>query len=376
MYIHQNQLENLEKLLAPQKVVVIYGPRRCGKTTLITKFLETKKNEKTLFVTADDLTVQEYLGSQRLETLKSFVGDATLLVIDEAQRIKNIGINLKLMVDAIPKLKIIATGSSAFDLAKNLGEPLAGRKYTVLLFPLAQMELSPMENAVQTKNHLEERLLFGSYPEVILMQGREKKIRYLKEVLNAYLLKDILELDGIRNSDKILKLLQLISFQIGKEVSCTELGSQLGMSKNTVERYLDLLEKSFVIFKLRALSRNPRKEISKNHRYYFFDNGVMNALVNNFNPLSLRNDVGALWENYIVMERRKKQEYKNLIVNNYFWRTYNRQEIDWIEEREGALWGYEIKWKKESKSPSQWNELYPKSHFHSVTSDNYLKFIL
>jgi uncharacterized protein len=375
MYIPQQQLSTLTKFILPQKVLIIYGPRRSGKTTLLKHLLE-KITEKNIFVTGDDITIQEYLSSQSLEKLKSFIGDKKLIIIDEAQRIKNIGLNLKLIVDNIPNVKIIATGSSSFDLSKMIGEPLTGRKFTFKMFPIAQLELNNIQTIAETEAKLEERLIFGSYPEVITTINREQKIIYLREIVNSYLYKDILELDGIRNSDKILKLLQMLAFQIGKEVSYTELGTQLGMSKNTSERYLDLLEKSFVIFKLRGFNRNLRKEISKNPRYYFLDIGIRNALINNFNLLSLRNDIGMLWENYIIAERIKKQEYLNLASNNYFWRTYSKQEIDFVEERDGSLYAYEIKWKDDKmKVPLEWKNNYPNSHFEVITKNNYLKFI-
>ena len=233
-----------------------------------------------------------------------------------------------------------------------------------------------ISDAIETDARLEERLIYGSYPEVVTTNDREQKILYLKEIVNSYLYKDILELDGIRNSDKIVKLLQLLVFQIGKEISHTELGRQLSMSKNTVDRYLDLLEKSFVVFKLRGFSRNLRKEISKNPRYYFYDTGIRNALINNFNLLSMRDDIGMLWENYIIVERLKKQEYQKIPANNYFWRTYDRKEIDFVEESEGKLCGYEIKWSdKRHKPPRQWLETYKDSEYHVITKANYLEFI-
>ena len=375
MYIIQKQLENLRKLIAPNKAVVIYGPRRCGKTTLLNKFLETT-DQKYLFVSGEDIDVSEYLSSQSIIKLKNFVGGNKLLVIDEAQKIKNIGANLKLIVDHIPGVSIIATGSSAFDLAQNIGEPLTGRKYTLKLFPLAQLEIAQIEAPHETAANLENRLIFGSYPEVILAKGNNDRERYLKEIASSYLYKDILELDGLKHSDKIVRILQLLAFQIGKEVSLSELGTQLSMSKNTVERYLDLLEKTFVIYKLSGFSRNLRKEISKSSRFYFCDNGVRNVLINNFNMLNLRNDIGQLWENYAITERIKKQEYGELRSNNYFWRTYDHKEIDWVEEREGKLYGYEIKWKSaKSKPPSDWLKTYKEAVFEVINHDNYLNFI-
>jgi len=374
MYIIQKQLKSLKKLLLPNKVVVIYGPRRCGKTTLLNKFLEETK-DKYILINGEDITVQKNLNSQSIEKLKSFA-ENKLLAIDEAQKIKNIGLNLKLIVDNIKGVKVIATGSSSFDLAKNIGEPLTGRKYTLKLFPLSQMEIGAAENKFQTEANLENRLIYGSYPEIIMAGDNQVREKELKEIVGSYLYKDILELDGLKHSDKIVRLLQLLAFQIGKEVSFAELGSQLGMSKNTIERYLDLLEKAFVVIKLIGFSRNLREEISKNPRYYFYDNGIRNALINNFNLLDVRDDIGMLWENYIVMERIKKQEYSGIWANNYFWRTYDKKEIDFVEERGGKLCGYEIKWKeKKINAPKDWKNSYLNSEFKVISRNNYLEFI-
>ena len=376
MYIPQKQLENLKNILQPNKVVIIYGPRRCGKTTLISEYLKGV-SIKYLYVNGEDITVQNYLSSQSIEKLTSFIGSHKLLVIYEAQKIKNIGLNLKLIIDNIKDLHVIATGSSSFDLAQHIGEPLTGRKYTLKMFPLAQLELQAIENLAQTEANLENRLIYGSYPEVVLIQDNNQKEMYLKEIVSSYLYKDILEIEGIRHSNKIIRMLQLIAFQIGKEVSHNELGVQLGMSKNTVERYLDLLEKSFVIYRLNGFSRNLRKEISKNSRYYFLDNGIRNAVINNFNPLEIRDDIGMLWENYLVVERIKKQEYLSISSNNYFWRTYDRKEIDFVEERGGHIYGFELKWKKRrEKPPREWGEAYPNASYLIVTRENYLEFII
>jgi predicted AAA+ superfamily ATPase len=375
MYIPQKQLENARKSIAVQKAIIIYGPRRCGKTTLLNKLVVSAK-EGYLFVNGEDISVQEYLESQSIEKLKSFLGKKKMLIIDEAQKIKNIGLNIKLILDNISKVKVIASGSSSFDLAKQVGEPLTGRKITLKMYPLAQLELSNIQSRVQIDACLEERLIYGSYPEVILNKNNTKNITYLREIVNSYLYKDILELERIRHSDKITRLLQLLAFQIGKEVSYNELSTKLGMSKNTIERYLDLLEKSFVVFKLRGFSRNLRKEITKNPRFYFYDTGIRNALINNFNPLTMRDDLGMLWENYIIIERLKKQEYLNINSNNYFWRTYNQKEIDLVEEREGKLFGYEIKWQsKREKIPKEWKEAYKNSNYQLITKENYLDFI-
>jgi predicted AAA+ superfamily ATPase len=376
MYIRQKQLDNLRQFLSPGKVVVLYGARRTGKTTLVEEFLKEVK-EPFLFVSGDDIIVQEFLSSRSVEKLKAFVGASRLLIVDEAQRIRDIGLNLKIIVDHIAGIRVVATGSSSFDLAHSIGEPLTGRKYTLRLYPLAQFEIGQTENPAQTVANLESRLVYGSYPEIVLLADNLRREQYLREIVSSYLYKDILELDSVRHSAKVSRLLQLIAFQIGKEVSCTELGGQLGMSKNTVERYLDLLEKAFVVFRLQGFSRNLRKEITKNCRYYFLDVGIRNALINNFNPLSLRDDVGSLWENYLVMERLKKQEYLGLTANNYFWRTYTQQEIDFVEEREGQLNGFEMKWGKgRNRPPQEWAAAYPEAGWRVINRDNYLEFIL
>ena len=376
MYIQQKQLENLKSAIKPGKVVVIYGARRTGKTTLLKEFLKGRP-EQYLLVSGDDITVQNYLSSQSLEKLKAFVGNNLLLVVDEAQKVQNIGLNLKLLVDHIPGISIIATGSSSFDLARSVGEPLTGRKTTLVQYPLAQLELSSIEQRHETDARLEQRLVYGSYPEIVLMNDNREREQYLKEIVSSYLYKDILELEGIRQSAKIGRLLQLIAFQIGKEVSYNELGTSLGMSKNTVDHYLDLLEKAFVLQKLGGFSRNLRNEVTKNSRYYFCDNGVRNALINNFNPVELRNDIGELWENYLMIERLKLQEYLREPANNYFWRTYTKKEIDLVEEKDGLLHGYEMKWgKARPHPPKEWNTAYPGSSWSLVNKENYLDFIV
>jgi hypothetical protein len=320
--------------------------------------------------------VREHLESQSIEKLKDFVGLHRLLIIDEAQYIKKVGLNLKLIVDHIPDIKIIATGSSSFDLARDVGEPLTGRKFVLKLYPLAQSEISDIEKVHQTRANLENRLIYGSYPEVLTLRDNRIREEYLRELISSYLFKDILSLEGIRYSDKLVRLLQLLAFQIGQEVSLAELGQQLGMSKNTVERYLDLLEKVFVIFRLGGFSRNLRKEITKNQRYYFFDVGVRNAVVGMFNPLKLRNDVGQIWENYIIAERIKLHEYKRKPKSMFFWRTYDRKEIDLVEEESGKLCGYEIKYRKSRvRPPKDWKAAYPDATFEIIHQENYFKYI-
>jgi len=375
-YIPQKQIDSLARLLIPGKVIVLYGARRVGKTTLLKQFLKTVQ-EKYLFVTGDDIFTRQYLESQSIEKLRAFVGDHKLLVVDEAQYIKQVGLNLKIIIDSIPEMKIIASGSSSFELAKDIGEPLTGRKYTLNLFPLAQMEISQIETRPETDAHLETRLLYGSYPEVVTTSDYRRNQDYLKELVNAYLFKDILELEGVRHADKLFRLLQLIAFQIGKEMSLNELGRQIGMSKNSVDRYLDLLAKTFVVFRRNGYNRNLRKEISKNPRYYFYDCGIRNAVIGNFNPIANRFDIGELWENYFVSEMLKKHEYSHESTNSYFWRTYDKKEIDLIEERQGKLYAYEIKWSPgKGKISSEWKKSYPDSKFDIIHRENYLSYLM
>ena len=371
MTIPRIQLDRLSKKVVSGKVTIVYGPRRVGKTTLIKTFLERESDY--LFVTGEDLFVQQELATQSIEKLKGFLRGKKLLVIDEAQYIPNLGLNLKLIVDQMPDVRVIATGSSTFDLVKEVGEPLTGRQNVIRLYPIAQAELNLIENRAETKSRLEQRIIYGSYPEVITHP--ETAQEYLHELVASYLLKDILAFEGIRKAKKIVDLLLLIAFQIGKEVSHQELATHLGITKNTVEKYLDLLEKTFVLVNIRGFSRNLRKEITKTSRYYFIDNGIRNALLNNFNLQNRRDDTGALWENYLVSERLKKQEYDPIFSNNYFWRTYDQKEVDWVEEREGKLFGYEFKWSGEAKAPKLWIDTYPEASFETVHRDHYLPFI-
>jgi predicted AAA+ superfamily ATPase len=284
---------------------------------------------------------------------------------------------LKLIVDSIEGIKVIATGSSVFDLSNKLGEPLVGRKNTIYLYPFAQMEFSKQEDYKETTLKLEERLLFGSYPELEYYEDWDDKMNYLKEIVNSYLLKDILIYEGIKQSNKMLDLLKLIAFQVGQEVSLQELSKHLGISKNTVESYLDLLSKVFVVYKVPGFSRNLRKEITKSNRWYFYDNGIRNAIISNFTRLDSRTDVGALWENYLASERIKKQNYTQKSVSNYFWRTYDQQELDWLEEDVDRLAGFEFKWNenRKAKIPTAFGKAYPEATFEVINRNNYLDFI-
>jgi len=361
--------------LKPGKVVVLYGPRQIGKTTLI-KEINTELKYRTLFLNGEDRFVQEWLSSRSIEILKRNIGDNELVIIDEAQNINEIGLNLKIMVDTFPNLRIMATGSSSFELANQVGEPLVGRKWQFELFPIAQLELTTQENYQQTKSNLDQRLVYGSYPEVITNTDILKKTQILNSVVDNYLFRDILILENLRQSDKLIDILKLLAFQIGKQVSVSELASTLNINFSTVERYLDLLEKVFVIMRVSGFSRNLRKEIGKTSRYYFLDNGVRNAVINNFNDLKTRDDVGQLWENYLFMERLKFRNYTNLFANHYFWRTHDRKEIDLVEEHGGKLYGYEFKWgDKKVKPPQEFLDTYPNSQYMVVNRENYLDFI-
>ncbi|MFN5911277.1 MAG: ATP-binding protein, partial [Bacteroidota bacterium] len=309
---------------------------------------------------------------------RSILGQATYLVIDEAQQIPDIGLKLKLLVDELPHVHVVVTGSSMFELNNKLGEPLVGRLHVIQLFPFAQLELMPYENSVQRMANMEKRMLFGAYPELEHLSGSTDKIDYLESLVSSYLLKDILVFEGIKKADKIIDLLRLIALQIGHEVSIDELAKNLkGISRNTIESYLDLLTKVFIIYPVRGFSRNLRKEISKSNRWYFYDNGIRNALIRNYNPLSMRSDAGQLWENYLMSERMKVNHYLKRRVNSYFWRTYDQQEIDLVEEKAEDLFAYEFKWNKSTtRIPAAWRKTYTNSTFELIHKGNYLPFVL
>ncbi len=376
-YLKRALFQDFTKKVLPNKVLILLGARRVGKTEILKNYLQTIPDGSYLQLNGEDINDANLLKDRSVANYKRLLLNIDLLVIDEAQTIPDIGLILKLIVDSIEGIKIIATGSSIFDLNNTLGEPLVGRKNTLYLFPLAQMEYSQYENYKQTTEKLEERLLFGSYPELIQYSDWEHKKEYLYEIINSYLLKDILVFEGIKHSDKIYDLLRLIAYQLGKEVSLQELANQLQMSKNTVANYLDLLSKVFIIFKVEGFSRNLRKEIVKSSRWYFYDNGIRNGIINNFNRLDSRTDVGDLWENYLAVERVKKQNYLKIKTNNYFWRTYDQQELDWLEEKGEELAGFEFKWNetKKAKIPAAFAKAYPDATFEVINRSNYLDFI-
>lgn len=367
--------KNIINKLQANKVILIFGARRVGKTVLVNNLLN-QITEPVLKLNGEDINVHDRLAERSIENYKQLLGSYKLLYIDEAQKIPDIGLKLKLMIDEIKGLKIIITGSSSFGINKNAGEPLTGRKYSFTLFSLSENEYNQIENSIEKTGRLRERLVFGNYPELLHLPDRQDKIDYLNEIVSSYLLKDILVYENIKNSQKIFNLLRLIAFQTGGEVSLQELGKQLGISKNTVEKYLDLLSKVFILHKVEGFSKNLRKEITKNSKWYFLDNGIRNAVIANFNPLESRNDTGSLWENYIIGERLKYLEYNKISSNNYFWRTYEQQEIDWIEEREGKLFAYEFKWTESKvKVPSQWKNTYTNSSYKVINKGNYLNWI-
>jgi hypothetical protein len=369
--------DDLNKYLKPNKALIIFGPRQVGKTTLLQHFLKNT-NLKYKLDSGDNIRTQNLFASQNFDTILEYAKGYDLIAIDEAQQIKNVGIALKILVDQVPGLSIIATGSSSFDLLQSVGEPLTGRKTTLTLYPVAQLELLKKYNKYELQEKLEEFLLFGSYPEVICAKTKQEKITLLTELVDSYLLKDILTPENIKKSETLLNLVKLLAFQVGQLVSHNELATKLRIDIKTVSRYLDLLEKSFVICKLGGFSRNLRNEIMTKNKYYFLDLGVRNAVIAHFNPLDMRNDVGQLWENFIFIERTKRNAYKRFYGSTYFWRTYQGQEIDFIEDCENQLNAFETKWSKRKKVtiPSSWKTNYPKATFHVITPENYLDFLI
>lgn len=377
MEINRIQTAELLKSLKPQKVVLLLGARRVGKSVLLESVLKNYKRPY-LYLNGEDEDTHQLLAQRTVSNYTRVLNGNDLLVIDEAQGIPDIGKKLKLMVDSIKGLKILVTGSSAFDILNISGEPLTGRSTVVYLYPIWQGELQ--ENALQTKQNLEDRLIYGSYPELWHLKSAEEKKRYLSDLVNSYLLKDILILDGLRNASLVFSLLKMIAYQIGKEVSYNELGTALGISKNTVEKYLNLLTKVFVLYKVSAYSNNLRKEISKSQRWYFVDNGIRNAVIGDFEPLALRrdDDKEMLWENYLFMERLKRNTYKKQNPDMYFWRTYDQQEIDLVEAKGKKINSFEFKYnsKKLPKQPVAFAKAYPGSGFDVVNEKNYIDFIL
>jgi hypothetical protein len=369
--------EPLDPYLQPNRVLLIHGPRRVGKTTLLQNLL-AHTSLKYKLDSGDNIRTQQILSSQDFSQILPYVEGYDLLAIDEAQNIPNIGVALKIMVDQAPGIRLIATGSSSFELAGQVGEPLTGRKRTLTLFPMAQSELRSVFNRFELSEKLADFMIFGTYPEVLTASSRNERIEIVSEIANSYLLKDILSFDRVKSSRTLLDLLKLLAFQIGSEVSLNELATQLEVEVRTAQRYLDLLEKSFVILRLGGFSRNLRQEITSKAKYYFLDIGIRNALIAQFNSPDQRNDLGQLWENFFVIERLKHRTYMTIPANMYFWRTYDQQEIDLVEERDGRLFGYECKWapKKPITAPRSWLEAYAEAEFNVVHPKNYQDFVL
>lgn len=368
--------EPLDEYLEPNKVLIIYGPRRVGKTTLLQAYL-SRTRLKYKSAVGDDVPTQRLLSSRNVNLIKEYLEGYELFALDEAQYIPNIGQALKIIVDQIPGIHVFVTGSSSFELAGQVSEPLTGRKRMLKLYPFAQTELLSLHNRFELRQELEERLIFGSYPDVVTARTNKARIEAVSEIANSYLIKDILAFERVRNSGKIWDLLKLLAFQVGSEVSHNELSRSLGVDVKTVQRYIDLLEKSFVLYRLGGFSRNLRKEVTQKAKYFFLDNGIRNAIIAQFNPLDQRDDVGQLWENFMTIERIKYLTYASEVANLYFWRTYSQQEIDLVEERGKQLDGYEFKWspKKAVKAPQEWINNYPGASFTVVTRENYQKIV-
>lgn len=357
-----------------QKAIIILGPRQAGKTTLLQHFKSQKETD--LWLNGDESDIRTLLKNPTSTLLKQIIGTKTRLFIDEAQRIENIGLCIKIIVDQIPNVKVIATGSSAFELANKINEPLTGRKWEFRLLPLSFQEMVDHHGLLDEKRLIQNRLVYGYYPEIVSNPGDEKN--RLKEIANSYLFKDILTWENIQKPDRLEKLVQALAHQVGQEVSYRELGELIGLDKETVERYIILLEKAYIIFRLSSLSRNNRNELKRSRKVFFYDNGLRNSVINNFNPIESRNDIGALWENFLVSERIKFLENNRVWANRFFWRTSTQQEIDYIEEREGKLFAFEFKWnaKAKFKIPSAFMESYPDSNVKVINQENINEFLL
>ncbi|GAA0532478.1 ATP-binding protein [Chitinophaga japonensis] len=368
--------QTLDKQLGKQKVIMLYGTRRVGKTTLIQNIAERHK-DNVLLLQGEDMQVAAILQQRTIANYQRLTRNKKIIIIDEAQAVPAIGQVLKLMIDNIKGITIIVTGSSSFDLVTAAGEPLVGRQLVYQLYPIAQVELTEIEDLLTTTSNLEQRLIYGSYPELWHLPTIEEKETYLKSLVSSYLLKDILMYENVKGADILYRLLQLLAFQIGSEVSTIELGNTLQLSKNTVDRYLDLLAKVFIIYPLPGYSNNLRKEVSKSKKWFFYDNGIRNALINNFSPLQTRNDVGQLWEQYFLSERMKFNSYRGYHPQYYFWRTYDQQELDLIEvNNRQELTAFECKWKAgKIRIPTAFGKAYPHAIFNGITQLNYLDFI-
>ena len=366
--------QKIQQDLFKGKAIILYGPRQSGKTTLIEKIAKNS-GVTYLIKNGDEPDTRELFENVTSTQLKAIIGAGKLLIIDEAQRIGNIGLTLKLITDNIRETQVIATGSSAFELAESIREPLTGRKFEHFLFPISYEEMSMDIGKTEEHRLLEHRLVYGYYPEIINHPGEERRL--LNLLSDSYLYKDLFAYEKIKKPSLLQKLLKALALQLGNEVSFNELSRLVGADKETVERYIDLLEKAFVVFTLPAFSRNLRTEIRKSRKIYFFDNGIRNAILSNFTPLGLRSDTGPLWENFLVSERRKAVSYHDWYGNSYFWRTIHQQEIDYVEERDSVLNAYEFKWNQDSKmkSPITFSKTYPGSSFNLITPKTFESFV-
>ena len=368
----------LESKIGKGKVLLLIGPRQVGKTTLLKNILTSISSEKKVqFWNCDESDVRQFLSEANSAKLKSFVGNSDFIVIDEAQRVKDIGLTIKLLHDSFPNVQLAVTGSSSLDLSNSINEPLTGRKFEYNLFPFSTNELVNHTSMLEEMRLLKNRLVYGFYPDVVNNPGEEKEI--LTNIVNSYLYKDVFEFQDIRKSFVIEKLVQALALQIGSEVSFNELGNLLGIDTVTVQRYVDLLEKAYIIFHIRSYSRNVRNELKKSIKIYFYDNGVRNSVISNFSPVELRSDIGVLWENFLISERIKNNAYHNKHAKYYFWRTTQKQEIDFIEEVDQNLFAYEFKYnpkKANSKCPLTFSNNYPNVPFDVITSENYMDFVV
>lgn len=376
MIIKREIQNDIEKRLFRKKVVIIYGARRVGKTTLIRE-IQKKFKDISLYLNCDEPDIREALTDKTSTELKSFIGPKQLVIIDEAQRVRNIGLTLKLIVDNYPEIQIISTGSSSFALSNQTVEPLTGRKYEYFLYPFSISELKSIYSNIEIDRLLEKRIIFGMYPEIVINEFDNE--RNLKEITRSYLYKDVLQYQNIRNPEILEKLLQALALQLGNEVSYNELSNSLGIDKKTVQSYVSILEKAFVIFKLGPFSKNLRNEIKKLRKIYFIDTGIRNALINNLNPFTLRNDMGVLWENFLIIERMKNTSNNFLSKNIYFWRTHQKEEIDLIEESTDNISAYEFKWKNKKsvkeKAPKAFSDKYKNINFKIIDRKNYQEFL-
>ncbi len=359
-----------------KKVLVIIGARQVGKTTVVKQLVDSC-GMQSKYINGDEYDIHPIFKKPTSTQLKALIGNNRVVVIDEAHQIPNIGRALKLIIDTYPEIQLIATGSSSFDIGNRVNEPLTGRKFEYMMYPLSVGELVSHSGMLEEKRMLNHRLVFGSYPDVVINQGDEVPI--LKNLVSSYLYRDVLQLDGIKKPSLLTSILSALAFQVGSEVSINEVAQLVGSNGHTVERYIDLLEKSFVIFRLRAFSRNARNELKKSQKIYFYDNGVRNAVIGNYSDLINRTDIGALWENYLMSERVKKLGYEGFYGYRYFWRTTQQQEIDLLEEVDGQLYAFEFKWNiksKKDKIPRSFTNHYPDAITHIVTPDNYMDFLL